>query len=269
MLSGTARKTVVALDFDGVISDSAPESFAVALATYAEFRPAAKLSPLAEASPERPERQRLYRSFLSLMPLGNRAEDYFVALDAIERGEAIEDQAAYDVTYASYEPDLLMDFHRRLYERRDAWRERDPEGWCRLMAPYPGMRDILEALAERATLAIATAKDLASVLLLLESYGMSHLFPAQLLCDKSHGREKASHLRALADTTGQRFPDITFVDDKLNHLEAVAPLGVRCVLASWGYNSEREIEAARERGFAVASLADAREVLPGVARSAT
>jgi len=71
------------LDFDGVISDSAPESFLVALGTFAELKPD---SPFAEGW----ARQRrgpgptragvrgdpLYARFVELMPLGNRAEDY-------------------------------------------------------------------------------------------------------------------------------------------------------------------------------------------------
>ena len=47
------------------------------------------------------------------------------------------------------------------------------------------------------------------------------------------------------------FPAITFVDDKLRHLDAVAPLGVRCVLAAWGYNGERERIAAEAAGSIV------------------
>ena len=49
---------------------------------------------------------------------------------------------------------------------------------------------------------------------------------------------------------------MTFVDDKLNHLEAVAPLGVRCALAAWGYNGPREQDAARRSGFLVCDLDD-------------
>ena len=47
--------------------------------------------------------------------------------------------------------------------------------------------------------------------------------------------------------TWQRIPDseMTFVDDKLNHLDDVAPLGIRCALAAWGFNGPREIEQAR------------------------
>jgi hypothetical protein len=57
---------------------------------------------------------------------------------------------------------------------------------------------------------------------------------------------------------------MTFVDDKLRHLDDVAGLGVRCVLAGWGYNSERERRAAVERGYTVAGLIDLeRQLLHG------
>jgi hypothetical protein len=55
------------LDFDGVISDSARESFAVALGSYLALRPDSGLG-------ER-NREELFREFVELMPLGNRAED--------------------------------------------------------------------------------------------------------------------------------------------------------------------------------------------------
>jgi hypothetical protein len=57
---------------------------------------------------------------------------------------------------------------------------------------------------------------------------------------------------------------MTFVDDKVNHLDAVAPLGVRCALSAWGYNGPREHELARARGYRVCSLADVESQLFGV-----
>jgi phosphoglycolate phosphatase-like HAD superfamily hydrolase len=257
------QRPVLALDFDGVISDSAPESFAVALQTYADLRPQSALAHLATVPPEDSTRRDLYRRFLRLMPLGNRAEDYFVALDAIEGNAAIEDQAAYDAAYASHDHELLLAFHKRLYELRDAWREGDPKGWCLLMSPYPGFPELLRRLRDRVVLSIATAKDRPSVLLLLESYGLGDLFEDRFLCDKSLGRDKAAHLRLLAERSGRSFGEITFVDDKLNHLEAVAPLGVRCVLAAWGYNGTREARRALAQGFTVATLDGAEEALAG------
>jgi hypothetical protein len=43
----------------------------------------------------------------------------------------------------------------------------------------------------------------------------------------------------------------------------VAGLGVRCALAAWGYNGEREIELARQRGYRVCTLENAEQQLFG------
>ncbi len=59
------------------------------------------------------------------------------------------------------------------------------------------------------------------------------------------------------------FSEMTFVDDKVNHLDAVAPLGVRRALAGWGYNGAREHELAEQRGYVVCSLENAERRLFG------
>ena len=104
-------------------------------------------------------------------------------------------------------------------------------------------------------MALVTARDGLSVRLLLEDYGISELFPDARVLDKDAGVEKTAHLRLLRSRLRCAFADITFIDDKVNHLEKVAPLGVRCALAGWGFNGEAERRAARERGFAVLELA--------------
>ena len=79
----------------------------------------------------------------------------------------------------------------------------------------------------------------------------------------SREASKRAHLIALAELLGTDFGDMTFVDDKVNHLEAVAGLGVRCALAAWGYNGPQEYALARERGFLVCELSDVERVLFG------
>jgi phosphoglycolate phosphatase-like HAD superfamily hydrolase len=246
MGSGGHGMRVLALDFDGVISDSAREAFAVAVRTYASVYPGSKLV----------ESEALYRGFVELMPLGNRAEDYAVILAALEEGASIGDQAAYDAFYQGRDPERLGIFHESFYRARTSWSERDPEGWRKMLAPYPEMLEILRRRASQVTLAIATAKDGRSVHLLLRDYGIEGLFREDLVLDKDIGVTKRSHLQHLQQRLGVLYEAITFVDDKVNHLEAVAPLGARCVLAAWGYNGPREHTAARERGFLVCHLGD-------------
>lgn len=251
----------LALDFDGVIADSAREAFAVALLTYSALRPG---SPLAAAAADDAAREALFARFVALMPLGNRAEDYAVALAAIEAGVELADQADYDAFYASREVPFLRQFHERFYEERRAFAQRDPEGWLALLPPFQPFLDVLRRQAGNAVYAIATAKDRGSVERLLARYGVADLFDPRWIFDKETGVAKHHHIQQLAEGLGVDFAEIRFVDDKLKHLVDVAPLGVRCALAAWGYNGEREHELAQAAGIPVCRIENAEELLFGV-----
>ncbi|MBW2273836.1 MAG: HAD family hydrolase [Deltaproteobacteria bacterium] len=262
---------MLALDFDGVISDSALEAFVVAARSHLRMRSgslvAARLGALVDGpgapDPRRIRADPLFQDFVELMPLGNRAEDYEVILAALESGVDLPDQAAYDAFYATHAPDFLADYHRCFYAERSTFAEKEPRVWESLMQPYAEIVDLLRGHAGRVELAIATAKDRASVLRLLHCYGLADLFAGDRLLDKEMGRSKRAHLERLQQRWGGDFEQITFVDDKVNHLDAVADLGLRCVLAAWGYNGRREHELARERGYQVCELARAERVLFG------
>jgi phosphoglycolate phosphatase-like HAD superfamily hydrolase len=252
----------LALDFDGVLSDSAREAFAVALRAYADLRPTSRLAEAARR-PDAGANPALFEAFVGLMPLGNRGDDYAVALAAVDAGVAIRDQADYGAWYASQEVPFLRAFHARFYEVRSAWAGRDPEGWLRLLPPFAPILETLRRRAGEAAYAVATAKDRASVLRLLDAYGAADLFDPGLVLDKETGVSKCAHLSHLSRGLGLPFEEITFVDDKVNHLQEAAPLGVRCALAAWGYNGAREHAEAREAGFLVCGLEDAEALLFG------
>lgn len=254
----------LALDFDGVISDSAPEAYLVALRAYVGMRPSSALASdlnRAEASNERLRDDPTYRGFVERMPLGNRAEDFAVVLHSLEHSLPLPDQAAYDRLYGGVESAFLAAFHTRFYTERDDFSAEDPAGWQRLLGPYPGFVTLLHEYTGRVRLAIATAKDRPSVTRLLNHYGLDGLFDPELVFDKETGANKQAHLQAVQRRLGVPFESITFVDDKVNHLESVATLGVRCALAAWGYNGEREWERARTLGFRVCHLEDAASAL--------
>jgi phosphoglycolate phosphatase-like HAD superfamily hydrolase len=241
---------LLALDFDGVICDSAREAFVVAARTFVEVFPEHALPPAAEADAG------LLARFLEIMPLGNRAEDYAVILAAIATGRPLPDQAAYDTFYESLSRERLRAFHEHFYRVRAAWAERDPEGWLAQMRPYSDFCALLRRRAGDVRLGIATAKDRRSVRRLLASYGIADLFPDGFVVDKEAGEKKRDHVTMLAERAGVALDQVTYVDDKVNHLEDVAALGVRCVLATWGYNGARERRIAEARGFLVCGLDD-------------
>jgi phosphoglycolate phosphatase-like HAD superfamily hydrolase len=259
---------ILALDFDGVISDSAPESFAVAMRTYALLRPETPLRDAAQAlfrnglpALTAVRASEAYLPFVRMMPLGNRAEDYAVVLGAIAEGIELADQAAYDVRRRAEAPGFLEDFHEHFYAQRSALAAADPAGWRALMAPYAAFLHILRRRSGDVLLAIATAKDRASVQALLAIYGIDDLFDAERLLDKETGVSKSAHMERLRRHFRVEYSEITFLDDKVNHLEAVAGLGVRCGLAAWGYNGAREERLARQRGYLVCTLAEVERQL--------
>jgi phosphoglycolate phosphatase-like HAD superfamily hydrolase len=250
------------LDFDGVISDSAREAFVVALRTHCELHPFSALVPALERlDPAHPEVDPLYPAFIEVMPLGNRAEDYAVALRALERGVPLEDQPGYDAFKAEVDAGELRTFHKRFYQLRGAWSRSDPAGWLRLMAPYPEFLDVLRRRAGDVELAVATAKDRRSVRELLRHYGVDALFPEGRVLDKEAGQSKDIHLSHLRELLELPYEAMTFVDDKVTHLEVVGRLGVRCALAAWGYNGPREHQRAHEKGMLVCTLENAETTL--------
>src|SRR5262249_6085311 len=112
-------------------------------------------------------------------------------------------------------------------------------------------------------LAIATAKDRRSVAKLLRGYGIGDLFAGDRVLDKETGVRKTDHLAELHLRFGVAYREMAFLEDKVNHLDSAASLGVVCALAAWGYNGEREVRHARARGYLVCTLADVEARLFG------
>lgn len=259
---------VIAFDFDGVLCNSSREVFLVATEAYASMMPGSQLLAALSELSNRGARSAegfvdhpLVEAFSDLHPLGNRAEDFGVALRALDTDKTIKDQAAYDEFYSTLDPAWLAGYHRCFYETRTSLRARDPEAWLALHSPYPELNEVLHRHTESARFAVATAKDARSAHLLLNELGLADLFDPRLVLDKETGVEKTIHLATLSERLGADFNTITFVDDKVNHLQRVARLGVRPILAGWGFNTPREHSLAERLGFEIANLDTAEAVL--------
>jgi phosphoglycolate phosphatase-like HAD superfamily hydrolase len=258
----------LALDFDGVICDSGREVFITALRTDVAIDPRSrwqeKLHGIADAGGATGfdfNTDIDYQAFVQLQPLGNRAEDFGVALKICAAGLRVADQQQYYDYFKSQDAGWLRRFHQTFYNERHAFRRENEGDWLALHRAYEGFIDLLRRHADATSLAIVTAKDKNSVRRLLDHMGIGGLFPLERTFDKDTGRHKTSHLRAYSEQTALPLEAITFVDDKVNHLQGVAPLGVRCVLAGWGYNSTREWRIAERENFPVATLETAEEIL--------
>ena len=154
-----SRAQVLALDFDGVISDSALESFLVAARTLVRVDPGAEAgraaSELDWSDAAALRSHSLYPDFLELMPLGNRAEDFGVAFRLLEQGRVRIDQAEFDAVREELGPDFLQVFHRTFYEERAALRAEDLRGWLALLEPFEPFVEVLRRRAEDRVLALS------------------------------------------------------------------------------------------------------------------
>jgi len=255
---------LLALDFDGVIFDGAPECFWVSIRTLERVRPgtldATRLAGW-EALPG--ERVRaaicsdpLFPGFLDIMPLGNRAEDFGVALLALEAGHTIRTQRDYDLWFEAQDPSFAEDFQRHFYHERADLRSASESRWGELMSPCRELIEVLRRRKGECQVVIATAKDGVSVSKLIAHFGIDDVFAPGCIYDKQAGRSKRNHITSIQADYGVDFSDITFIDDKFSHLAVVAALGVRCLLACWGFNGPREKEQALANAIGTCELAD-------------
>jgi len=198
----------------------------------------------------------LWKRFVELLPLGNRADDYGASLLAIATDTALPGQDEYNRFRRSLDQTALRAFRKRLYQLRAKWERSDPVGWRALLPAYPGICELLRRRAGEVQLAIATAKDRHAVRKLLETYGIADLFPEGRVLDKESGASKRAHIAQIAERLSCPPAHITFVDDKVSHLLDVSGLGARCLLAAWGYNGPREWRIAEAAGFPVCQLRD-------------
>ena len=259
---------VLALDFDGVISDSLLEAYLLTWRIAGKLDP--ELAAAANRIPDldsihsfRDENREHWESFSPLVPFGNRAEDYLVIQRAVHQGTAIATQEQFDSYRKTFDPAQLDRFHEEFYRERYRLVEHDREGWVALNEPYPGVREAIETLSSSFELAVATSKDAQTVRALLDSYGMSALFGEGHVLDKSMGGSKRAHLAALRKIFNCTYGEMTFIDDKVAHLIDCASLGVRLYLAGWGYNSTQEEELAASRNIAVLRIENLQSLSPG------
>ncbi len=260
---------MIVFDFDGVISNSVHDSFLTALNAYAQYSsnhslPFSQTIKPSEIFEFEKANKQLFEGFWDLLPLGNQASDYYAVLKIIEEGKSgsVQTQDDFDEYRTGISGDILKTYSEAFYKLRVKMQDENPREWAELLPPFPGIVQAIHQLNDQFFLAIATAKDCASVHILTEKYGLSDIFPNNRIYDKEQGESKRVHLTRLHEDSGIPFNKIRFIDDKVSHLFSVQDLGVQSSLAAWGFNSEREQSLARENGFGVLAIQDLRTWKP-------
>jgi phosphoglycolate phosphatase-like HAD superfamily hydrolase len=257
------KKPLLIFDFDGVLSDSIHDSYLTSLNTFVSLEPESGLPVVGPIDPPHRifEFERVYpevfKSFRRLIPMGNRAEDYYVIWRIISSGKAnaVRTQSDFNEVAGNLPKAELDTYADAFYAYREASQKMNIKSWMELSPSFEGIPEAVAKLSKRFEPAIATSKDARSVGLLLEKYGISHFFKPEYVLDKDFSYNKRDHLEFLHRLSGIPFHSMHFIDDKVLHLLSVKDLGVRGYLALWGYNTQKERAIAEREGFRLLTIA--------------
>lgn len=237
------QSMIYALDFDGVICDSAVETAMTGWKAACRLWPDMNEDGLSTASIDRfrlmrPLIETGYEAILAMRMI-DREEDDHAFLSHFERSkQKLLDQAGVDT-----------DALKKLFgDIRDQWIATDMPDWIGVNPLFPGVAVKLKQLHERATWYVVTTKQERFVKQILDANGID------LSEDKIFGLERN---RSKADTLIEIVSEhpaarIYFVEDRLPALLNVKThpklQGVNLQLADWGYNTLQDRQEAVQRG---------------------
>jgi len=237
---------ILALDFDGVICDTAHETLKSTWQVYGEIWGASGDGPPPEAA----------TAFHRLRPLLEIGWEAPILLRAIL--EDVPEAALFQEFQTTWRPRIIEAYHlsvadlaARFDAARERWIQRDLPSWLAAQRFYPGIADRLQALVRSdVQIFVLTTKEGRFAHLLLERNGVP--LPAGHVWGKERAHPKADLLRILRQEQSVDYGDIWLVEDRLPTLRAMQyqdDLGaVGLFLAAWGYNTPGEREqAGRDR----------------------
>lgn len=228
------------LDFDGVLWDSAGEVYEVAWRAYREMG--------GEVLDQPEDRER----FLAERPWARTGQDLYLIMQRLELarrdgGAPPLDDVSWDGLRQGIGRDAEL-FLQHYYESRRRFRDSDRQRWHSFQRPYEAVLEAVSQHLDRLTgVALATTKDTVSAGALLASTPLAKI----PIYGREFSENKAEQAKAILERFEAEPSEALFLDDLIENLEQVSPLGVPCALASWGYNTSEARSRAGVLGYPV------------------
>jgi len=231
-------KDILALDFDGVISDSIRECLVVAHNAFAAFaRQDNRIEGFEQLDSDHVDKLRFMRNFI------RSGEDYVYITFALNKGLVLQNQQEFD-TFAEEYQNLREQFLDIFYKERQEFSQKKTAQWIRLNPLYEGMQEFLSAFPHKRNLYVITTKKTEFADKILKGNGVEMAFEQMLHATPDNGKDKIiTMLLRKRNVAPARF---YFVDDQVDTLLKVKSSGIHCILAEWGYNNPHQIELAEK-----------------------
>lgn len=249
---------ILAVDFDGVISDSALKSLFVSHNAYCRyFGTEVKKNFGGECFTyenwERMKKEYLqemekYRQLRSYIELSC---DFFVMIKIIEDQIEVRNQEEFREIRNQLNFDYQF-FHDLFFQEKERWQNKDFKKWFSLAPVFEKVTAGIKKFMEEGKKVVIATSNLGKAI--HPAFHPDYLgFSIELkdIFDKNYGRNKSDHMKAIADQYGVEFKDIYFIDDQLSYLEETQLLGVNVFLAGWGYCTQEHKQIAREKNIQV------------------
>jgi phosphoglycolate phosphatase-like HAD superfamily hydrolase len=231
-----------ALDFDGVICDSAVET------AMTGWKAASKIwNDFATAQPPQP----LIDQFRLIRPLMETGYEAILIMRLLHQRESVADIFKH---YSEKKQQIIesskiniTDLKQLFGATRDNWIDESAEEWIRMNPLFPGMANKLQRLNAQTEWAIITTKQERFVMQILDAHQIM-LAPENIFGLERQMSKEAVLIELLAQYPQHLFH---FVEDRLPTLLTISNhtqlQNIQLFLATWGYNTETDKQQARQQ----------------------
>ncbi|MFH1454422.1 MAG: hypothetical protein ABIH00_10675 [Armatimonadota bacterium] len=237
------KDRILALDFDGVLWDSAQENWVTGYITY--FKYSDKLACTRKNN----------KKFLQGRYLARSGEDFYYLFRMLDENPDIDFRKITPEKWKEYKKKheiAAEPFVREFYKTRKCLLQYDHKGWAMHQQPYPGIINDIKGLEKYFKhIYITSAKDTPSIKKLIKSRRIKFK-----VIGREHSTHKHEQLKYLKDKHGIKYENIYFIDDCMENLTPLLNTKVNIFLAGWGYNSAEDKIEAKKLGIPVVNLKD-------------
>jgi len=233
------KNIILAFDFDGVIIDSAYESYFISAKTYNEMT---GKNAINDKNAKQYSRGRAF----SL-----NAETNYTLIKMIDENPNLDfstlTQAQFDMN-AIQNKELAKVFAEKFFQNRKNMA--DTKEWFDMQLLFEGIIEEINELAKIYSIYIVTTKPRHTVLALLDYFKTN--FPHKKVLTELFGETKENLLKEVAEKENVLISQVVLIDDALKQLVNAKEIGAKTILAMWGEKREVFESEAKKQGIKIA-----------------